>query len=274
MNNDFNRCNYNIIQHNGVRLVQSGSFPQNEVFYGFSTRNGGVSKAPYSALNLGLSRDEPRENILRNFHILCDAFNLEYERLVIVNHEHGSNVIQVDSTHCGRGLSREPLPFCDGLITNDPSVTLVTAHADCGAIFLYDGANRAIGLAHAGWKGTLKRVGTELVRSMQNAFGTRPADLIAATGPCICFDCFEVGAEIGEQFVGEFGCERIAKPGRAGKAYVDIRAAIEIQLEECGILPQNISLMPLCTFERSDLFYSYRRDKAKTGAMVSVLKLI
>lgn len=153
-------------------------------------------------------------------------------------------------------------------------MVLVTAHADCGAVFLYDKKRRSIGLAHAGWKGTLKRVGTELVRSMQTAFGTKAEDLIAATGPCICFDCFEVGIEIGRQFAEEFRSEELVKPGKTGKAYVDIRAAIEKQLEECGVLPQNISAMPLCTFERSDLFYSYRRDRTKTGAMVSVLKLI
>ena len=86
-----------------------------------------MSREPYASLNLGLSRDEPKENILRNFRILCDAFGLDFEKLVIVNHEHGSNVIRVDSSHCGRGLYREPLPFCDGLITDDPNVVLVTA---------------------------------------------------------------------------------------------------------------------------------------------------
>ena len=138
MNNKYNNCNYNIIRSNGTELIQSDKLPQDEVFHGFSTRNGGVSREPYASLNLGLSRDEPKENILRNFRILCDAFGLDFEKLVIVNHEHGSNVIRVDSSHCGRGLYREPLPFCDGLITDDPNVVLVTAHADCGAVFLYD----------------------------------------------------------------------------------------------------------------------------------------
>ena len=218
MNNKYNNCNYNIIRSNGTELIQSDKLPQDEVFHGFSTRNGGVSREPYASLNLGLSRDEPKENILRNFRILCDAFGLDFEKLVIVNHEHGSNVIRVDSSHCGRGLYREPLPFCDGLITDDPNVVLVTAHADCGAVFLYDKKRRSIGLAHAGWKGTLKRVGTELVRSMQTAFGTKAEDLIAATGPCICFDCFEVGIEIGRQFAEEFRSEELVKPGKRGKA--------------------------------------------------------
>lgn len=111
MNNKYNNCNYNIIRSNGTELIQSDKLPQDEVFHGFSTRNGGVSREPYASLNLGLSRDEPKENILRNFRILCDAFGLDFEKLVIVNHEHGSNVIRVDSSHCGRGLYREPLPF-------------------------------------------------------------------------------------------------------------------------------------------------------------------
>ena len=117
----------------------------------------------------------------------------------------------------------------------------------------------------------MHKVHGSLPRSVSKSHGTLHP---AATGPCICFDCFEVGIEIGRQFAEEFRSEELVKPGQTGKAYVDIRAAIEKQLEECGVLPQNISAMPLCTFERSDLFYSYRRDRTKTGAMVSVLKLI
>ena len=100
MNNKYNNCNYNIIRSNGTELIQSDKLPQDEVFHGFSTRNGGVSREPYASLNLGLSRDEPKENILRNFRILCDAFGLDFEKLVIVNHEHGSNVIRVAGAGC------------------------------------------------------------------------------------------------------------------------------------------------------------------------------
>lgn len=241
--------------------------------HGFSTRVGGVSPAPYDSLNMSLTRDDNKANVYRNYRIFAEAFGLDHGSFVLVNHEHGANVERVDKSFLGRGLIREPLPFCDGIVTDDPAVTLVTLHADCSCVYLYDPERGAVGLAHAGWKGTLKRVAGRLAEKLVSEYGSRPEKLIGAIGPRICFDCFEVGEEIGEEFAREFDYSGIAKPGRPGKAYADIEAALLIQLLDAGLLPENLSSMGLCTFERADLFYSYRRDRTQTGAMIGFLKL-
>ena len=263
-----------IIESGGLRLAVDDRLSEiSAIRHGFSTRVGGVSPVPFDSLNMSLTRDDNKANVFRNYRIFCDAFGLDHGSLVLVNHEHGTNVVRVDRSFCGRGLTREPLPSCDGMVTDDPAVTLVTLHADCSCVYLYDPEHGAIGLAHAGWKGTLKRVAQRLAEKLTAEYGSNPRRIIGAIGPRICFDCFEVGEEIGEEFAREFDFDGIAKPGKRGKAYADIEAALLIQLLDAGLLPGNLSTMGLCTFERSDLFFSYRRDRTQTGAMIGFLKL-
>ena len=265
---------YTLRHSNGVGILTSDVFScAAPVEHGFSTRNGGVSPAPYDSMNLSLTRDDSKQNVLRNYRIFFENANLDIESAVLVNHEHGANVLKVDRYDRGRGLFNEALPFCDGMITNDPTVTLVTLHADCGCLFLCDPVSGAIGLAHAGWKGTLKRIGGRMVERMKEEFSSDAKDIIAALGPCICKNCFEVDESIADAFTTEFSCADIKTNGKKGKAFVDIEAAIIIQLVEAGLEPRNISSMGLCTFERSDILYSYRRDKGQTGAMIGCLKL-
>ena len=116
-------------------------------------------------------------------------------------------------------------------------------------------------------------MGQKLVESMANEFGSEPSELHAALGPSICFDCFEVDAELADRFADEFNSNDIVKPGRPGKAYVDIEAALAMQLFEAGIDQHKLSIMHRCTYEESELFFSYRRDRASSGAMTSYLKL-
>lgn len=244
------------------------------VSHGFSTREGGVSSGPYTSLNLSWHRYGYPEEVTENFRIFAKGADIVYEDMAIVNHEHGKTVLTLDSSHRGRGFDCETLEFCDGIITNDPSVTLVTSHADCGAYFFYDPIKRAIGMAHAGWKGTFLRIGAEMARRMTEEFGTDPKDVIAATGPCICKKCFEVDEELGDKFLAEFRHPDIKLPGKPGKAYVDLELAAAIQFVEAGIKPENITLMNACTYEDKKMFFSHRRDKGVTGSMAAFIKLV
>ena len=245
------------------------------VKHGFTARYGGVSKYPFDTLNLSFGRTEPKDddqNVRRNFEIFCSAADLSYESLCIINFEHGANVVPVTAEDCGRGFGREPLPGCDGLITNDPRVTLISSHADCGAFFLYDPVKRAVGIAHAGWKGTLLRIGRNLVEAMQREYGTDPKDLIASNGPVICKDCYEVDLELGQQFQKEFE-HPCGVPGKIGKHQLDMETAAAIQLLEAGVLPEHITLMHECTYENPERLFSHRRNRGKTGDMAGFIKL-
>ena len=243
------------------------------VSHGFSTREGGITvDPPKASLNLSWTRCGSPEEVIANFKIFAEGAGIDYDDMAVVNHEHGANVLRIAHEH--RGLYKDPLPPCDGIITDDPTVTLVTSHADCGAYFFYDPVHRAIGMAHAGWKGTLLRIGAEMARRMAEEFDTDPSDIIAATGPCICRDCFEVDADLGEKFQSEFGYPGISRPGRQGKAYVDLELAAAVQFVEAGIRPENITLMNACTYEDRRHFFSHRRDKGITGSMAAYIKLI
>ena len=245
------------------------------VSHGFSTREGGITvDPPKASLNLSWTRCGSPEEVIANFKIFAEGAGIDYDDMAVVNHEHGANVLRIAHEHRGRGFYKEPLPPCDGIITDDPTVTLVTSHADCGAYFFYDPVHRAIGMAHAGWKGTLLRIGAEMARRMAEEFDTDPSDIIAATGPCICRDCFEVDADLGEKFQSEFGYPGISRPGRPGKAYVDLELAAAVQFVEAGIRPENITLMNACTYEDRRHFFSHRRDKGITGSMAAYIKLI
>lgn len=248
---------------------------QTGVSHGFSTREGGITTdPPYASLNLSWSRCGSEDEVIANFRIFAEGAGVNYDDMAVVNHEHGNVVLRLAKEHRGRGFSFEPLPFCDGIITNEPSVTLVTSHADCCAYFFYDPVHRAIGMAHAGWKGTLLRIGAVMAERMREEYGTDPADIIASTGPCICKDCFEVDQDLGEKFAAEFSQEGITRPGRPGKAYVDLELAAAVQFIEAGIRPENITLMSACTYEDKDMFFSHRRDKGVTGSMAAFIKLV
>lgn len=245
------------------------------VSHGFSTREGGITvDPPKASLNLSWTRCGSPEEVIANFKIFAEGAGIDYDDMTVVNHEHGANVLRIAHEHRGRGFYKDPLPPCDGIITDDPTVTLVTSHADCGAYFFYDPVHRAIGMAHAGWKGTLLRIGAEMARRMAEEFDTDPSDIIAATGPCICRDCFEVDADLGEKFQSEFGYPGISRPGRPGKAYVDLELAAAVQFVEAGIRPESITLMNACTYENRQHFFSHRRDKGITGSMAAYIKLI
>lgn len=245
------------------------------VSHGFSTREGGITvDPPKASLNLSWTRCGSPEEVIANFKIFAEGAGIDYDDMAVVNHEHGANVLRIAHEHRGRGFYKDPLPPCDGIITDDPTVTLVTSHADCGAYFFYDPVHCAIGMAHAGWKGTLLRIGAEMARRMTEEFDTDPSDIIAATGPCICRDCFEVDADLGEKFQSEFGYPGISRPGRQGKAYVDLELAAAVQFVEAGIRPESITLMNACTYENRQHFFSHRRDKGITGSMAAYIKLI
>ncbi|OQB25264.1 MAG: Laccase domain protein [Firmicutes bacterium ADurb.Bin182] len=243
------------------------------VEHGFSARSGGVSSAPYDSLNLGWGRDEPRENIKENYKRFCKAFGIEYESMVLVNYEHGTNVVSVTLSDRERGFGKPPLEHCDAIITNQRNITLITSHADCMPVYLYDPNRNAIGLAHAGWKGTLGRIGQKMAEKMVNEFGCDTNDMFAVIGPCICVDCFEVDDALGIRFAEEFPSVELCYRTVPGKMQLDLELAAAAQLMDAGIPAERITLMHACTFELKDKLFSHRRDNGRTGAMAAFIKL-
>ena len=170
--------------------------PHRRLAHGIFTRHGGVSPSPWHSLNLSTATGDSREHIDENYRRVYGALGHSPDTAVISHQVHGSSVVVVTGGQRGRRLDS-----CDGLVTDEPGIVLLQRHADCVPILLYDPKRPAIGVAHAGWRGTLAGMAAELVRAMCEAFGSRPGDLIAAIGPSIGPCCYDVGEEVQRGFI-------------------------------------------------------------------------
>ncbi|NLZ54786.1 MAG: peptidoglycan editing factor PgeF [Thermoanaerobacteraceae bacterium] len=243
------------------------------VKHGFSTRLGGVSKPPYQALNLGLRKEDSRTNVLENYRLFCEALGISPENLVTSDQVH-KDKIHV-ATLKDKGIFRESdIKDIDALITKDKQVALVTYYADCVPLFFLDLKTPAVGLAHAGWRGTVSKIGQKTVLKMMKEFGTLPENMLVGIGPCINSCCYEVDALVVDKVKKAFVYwdELIQESGQ-GKWMLDLVLTNKRQLEEVGIMPQNITESGFCTACNNDLFFSYRKDKGKTGSLSAVIQL-
>jgi hypothetical protein len=259
---------------NGVGLYTLPALEQLPGFdHGFSARTGGVSEGYFASLNLSFSRPEQRENVMENYRRFCRAAEIPFEQMVMDTYEHGTNVIKVDRADAGKGYLFDPLPPCDGLVTNDPSITLITGHADCMAFYFVDPVKRCIGLAHAGWRGALGRIGAKVVARMTLEYGSNPADLIAGVGPSICPACFEVGENVAGEFAAAYPDIPCVQEREGTRPHVDLWMVAAKQFAEAGVMPEHISFFGVCTMTTPRL-YSHRRDKGNTGGMAAYLRIM
>ena len=182
----------------------------------FSTRFGGVSEGALASLNLGTHRGDRPENVLENYARLGRAVGFAPEETVFTKQVHSALVERVGRADCGRGLQREAEHGVDGLVTNEPGVALTIFSADCTPVLLFDPIARAIGAAHAGWRGTAAGIAARAVEAMQREFGCRPENIRAAIGPCIGPCCFETDADVPDAMRAALGSEA-GHPARRGK---------------------------------------------------------
>ncbi len=157
-------------------------------------------------------------------------------------------------------------PDADAFVTNERGLPIAIRTADCVPVFIFDPVQKAIGLAHAGWKGTVKQIAAKTIKSMQEKFNSRCADLEVSIGPCIRPCCYQVGAE----FKGYFPLDIIE---RDGHLYVDVAASNRRQLLEAGVLDEHITDVGTCTCCDNN-YFSFRRDANRSGRMISLMMLI
>lgn len=257
------------------------SFPHLEacgvVKQGFSTRLGGVSTGDLATMNFGVARGDAPETVQENFRRMMGVLDMPAERLVLSKQTHTTNVRMVSEEDAGKGYDRErDYDDVDGLITNVANLPLVTFYADCVPLYFVDPVKKVIGLSHAGWRGTVAKMALKTVEKMQEVYGCEAKDLLAGVGPCICQDCYEVGAEVAEAFFAgwtEAECDAIliAKPD--GKFQLDLKLANAICMEAAGILPENIAIADVCTCCNPELLFSHRASKGRRGNLAAFLCL-
>lgn len=259
--------------------------------HGFSTRLGGYSTLyGGSSLNLGFTKDDARPSVERNREAFLSALGLQPPawNLVTQRQVHSDLIHYVTAA----GLH----PTGDGLITDVPGLLLGVQTADCLPLLLVDTKRRAVGAFHAGWRGTLKRIVEKGVGEMRRQFGSDPGDLRAALGPGIHSCCYQVGEEVRDKFHSQFAYAAelfrevresnpvhekypllfltARAPGHGPLEtllYLDLVAANTRQLLEAGVPEGNISASPLCTSCRTDLLFSYRKEKGVVGRLLGVV---
>lgn len=253
-------------------LLESGM-----VRHGFSTRMGGVSEGPYATMNFSFTRGDNPEAVRENYRRMAEALRVDMEKMVLTWQTHTTNVRVVSEEDLGKGIIKErDYRDVDGLVTDMPDVTLVTFFADCVPLYFLDKKNRAIGLSHSGWRGTVKRMGEKTLETMAEAFGTRPEDVTACIGPSICMDCYEVGGEVIEEFAAEFPeavHDRLFYKKENGKYMLNLWEANRIVLMDAGIREENLSVTDICTHCNPELLFSHRRSPEKRGNLCAFLCL-
>lgn len=245
--------------------------------HGFSTRIGGVSTGIYSSMNLTYTRTDNPENVTTNFRIMGDALSINVEDMVYAMQTHTVNVMEVNESHKGMGILRNrDFTDIDGLVTNVPGVVLVTSYADCVPLFFVDPVNKAIGLSHSGWRGTVNNIAKVTIEKMTTLYGTKPTDVISFIGPSICKDCYEVSEDVAEEFAKAYGpavFDDILYIKDNGKFKLNLWAANYHNFINSGILPENIGITDVCTCCNSDLLFSHRATKGERGGLCGFLQI-
>ena len=261
MQKDFKMTSYN-----NVWFGYFSGFSRAGFLTACSCRFHGESDLVPGSLNLALHVGDNRNKVLRNRQKFAAAIGVKPERFTTCAQVHGNHVQVITEDLIGRGAFsfEDAVPETDALITNLTDVPLLLFYADCVPVLLADPVTGAIGLAHAGWRGTAAQIVKKTVQAMTEAFGVRPADLLAAIGPSIGSCCYEVDDVVRNRMPDYETC---FTANCDGKYLLDLWQVNRQQLLEAGIVPSNISMAGVCTNHNPELFFSYRYENGKTGRM-------
>ena len=242
------------------------------VRHAFSTRIGGVSEGIFSSMNLSFSRGDSDECVKENFRRISVAIGVDEESLVKSVQTHTTNVHQVTKQN-----RKDELTDIDGLITNEPGICLVTSYADCVPLFFLDPVHKAIGLSHSGWRGTVGKMGKVTLERMREEYGTRAEDVLAAVGPSICQDCYEVSEDVIDRFKEAFEqkyWDSMFYQKENGKYQLNLWKANEIILLEAGVQKEKLAITNVCTNCNPEILFSHRASKGQRGGMAAFMALI
>ncbi len=267
-------------EKDGIEYLTFPAFSESGIVkHLFSTRIGGVSEGIFSSMNLSFTRGDKKEAVLENYKRMAQVLDCDVCDFVCSDQTHTTNIRLVTNKDRGKGVIKDKdYTDVDGLITNEPGIVLVTYYADCVPLYFVDTANKAVGLAHSGWRGTVNRMGQKMVKAMEKEFGTRPEDLLVAVGPSICQDCYEVSLDVAEQFMQAFPNPQVwdeilyeTIPGE--KYHLNLQRANAIIFEECNIPKEQISVTDICTCCNPEYLFSHRASQGKRGNLAAFMGL-
>ena len=239
-------------------------------------RAGGVSEGDLRSMNLSFSRGDRKENVEENFRRTAALLGCRPEDIVCSDQTHTTNIRLVTAADKGKGVVRpKDYTDVDGLITDEPGIALATFYADCVPLLFVDPVRRAVGLSHAGWRGTAQGMGARTAEAMKEAFGSRPEDLLVGIGPSICRDCYEVSEDVAKAFRELFSradfqglsvrlSDVLSDKGN-GKYQLDLWKANQAVCLSAGVRPEHISMTDVCTCCNPGRLFSHRASGGKRG---------
>ena len=239
------------------------------IIHGFSTRLGGVSRGIYSSMNLSFTRGDEEEAVKENYRRIAQAIGFRTEDIVTSDQTHTANVRKVTEADRGKGIT-VPRDYqdVDGMVTNVPGLILATFYADCVPLYFADPVKRVIGLSHSGWRGTVAKIGKVTVEKMKEEYGCHPEDILAAIGPSICQDCYEVSEDVILEFQKAFEekyWEKLFYKKKNGKYQLDLWEANHIIFLKAGIKEEHISMPGICTCCNPEFLFSHRASHGRRG---------
>ncbi len=223
-----------------------------------------VSKRPH---NMSLSYGDTRDS-LTNRKDFLGSLGIDHKDLVCARQVHGSGIKYVTARDKGKGALtvQDAIPATDGLITDVKGLPLAIFTADCLSVFLYDKLHHAVGLVHAGWRGTREHIVSKALVAMQENFGSMPEDLYAGFGPLLRECCYQVGDEFSVYFP-------LGVNLKAERLYLDLAGINKKELLDFGICQDNILDASSCTFCSGAEYFSWRKESTDAGRMISVMML-
>lgn len=238
---------------------------------GISTRKGGRSPSPFESLNMGLHVHDDETTVIENRKLLAQEIGIPIHQWVIGEQVHNVNVKLVNKEDCGKGVYtlESAVPGVDGLITNQKHVLLAAFYADCVPLYFLDDSTGWIGIAHAGWKGTVKGMAKIMINRLIQQ-GASMEHLQMTIGPCISKTHYEVDKKVIDQIPVSYHKETITKTGN-NHFLLDLKQLNHKIAQEAGLKNSNIHITEYCTYEEERLLYSHRRDQGKTGRMLGYI---
>ncbi|MCM3143298.1 peptidoglycan editing factor PgeF [Brevibacillus sp. MER 51] len=242
---------------------------------GFTIRSGGESEQPYGSFNMGLHVGDESANVVANRRKLAEQVGMSFSAWTCADQVHGNQVCQVTAGGAGKESLEDVISATDGLFTLEKGVMLTSFYADCVPLYFLAPQSGAIGLAHAGWKGTVGRIAEEMVKAMTKHYQAKPEDILVAIGPSIGGCCYEVDERIMTQVRTCAGnWEKAVISATVDRYMLDLRQLNTAILLEAGISSGNILATNWCTSCRTDLFFSHRKEagiQGTTGRMASYI---
>ncbi|MGM8214392.1 peptidoglycan editing factor PgeF [Bacillaceae bacterium W0354] len=257
---------------NDQQLLKIIGWEEAGVLAGFSTRQYGVSEAPFDSLNVALHVNDSKDAVIRNRELVSEWLNRPLKDWFCINQIHSNKIIDLsDIDHQQSFYHDNPQINADGFITNHPKHLLVTFFADCVPLYFKSKSNDWIGLAHAGWRGTVNKIGPNMIDFFKNK-GIEASNIEVVIGPCISAKHYEVDENVIQNIPIQYHND-VLKQTRPGHYLLDLKRLNRLFLVDAGVKDKNIKATDYCTFEEQQLFFSHRRDQGKTGRMLAYICL-